>query len=1096
MMLFVVACLGSEAMAKGIYFNEMNPSPHSPTSSLPIGSGSVPHDSRNAAPKAVIINGQSCNVVTFEGAGNLIPIPRFLGISSPGWLGSIEQAAGGTGNFRNEPSPITTAFWLGGPASRNIVFNTPASQVSFSYSSFVPVTITAFDAAGNALAAAVGPANFDFATGVYDIWNQLQVNVPTASIAFVTVSGNVNQTGIDNLTVCQPLSIGSVEFTQAIQQYQTLADFKTSLKNTGEPPVPIIANKPAVLRVYLNPLQAATNVTVKLSGVSNQTIRVPMQPNCRLGDQRSGAKGCRSPNFYFKPPTGQWKATVDLLDPNGVVLQEEVFNMKSRVTSALRMRSVSVCDSTITIPLINFSIWQCGDVSGFTDRMKVLKRIAPTASLTVDASGIVVRDKVSDYANPVNWWFSVTRKIESNFDLFSALTDLLAGRQTYYLGQVRPDVPGGIGGMAANIPGHGAASRTSAIRLGVETVNETAAHETGHMLGLRHTNTNVPDATMANVPPGCYNLAVDPGTDWTFANNLIQSTAGLEVGFDVAGRKSVDPNSNYEIMSYCTPRWISPLRYKSMITALSGGPVTSPSITPLGLAGSNWTQSPSMTPTANYWQVRGEIDTGGIAWSSLFTFQLQNIAPVPAGPYSLNVLDANNVVLSSIPFTPDVAETETTGPDEVANPYFSLLVPVVSNAAFIVVVGPTGAELGRLNLGGLPPAIGFDLAHSVFGPSGIQDIIWTVNTPLSTFTALLLYSPDGGTSWTEVGEQNNATAMSVDFDSLPGSSNALMQLLVSDGINTATVTSPVFSVNRKAPSVTIFGPDPGLAQPASDPVFLDGTAVDPEDGTLPDSSLQWSSSLQGTLGTGAQLTTSLQPGSHTITLTATDSNGNTATASTNVLIGGSGPTLTLQSTEVDQNPTTCQLITISALPGTNGAPLSSVQYSLDGGNTFTNIPLANLPYTFPAPGYGFTQLVARATDLSGQTDVKDTDFFTQSACSSGEPLIQGTVASQGLQSPGLYVVSVTLTNIGTGDARQIAIKPSAQRLAGSGTISYSGPSSLAVPNLGPNQSATVQLQFTVPNPNTVTRFKVSEAGTMLDIAGNPLTFIASQIVIP
>ncbi|MFX8871856.1 hypothetical protein ABTM94_19170, partial [Acinetobacter baumannii] len=91
----------------------------------------------------------------------------------------------------------------------------------------------------------------------------------------------------------------------------------------------------------------------------------------------------------------------------------------------------------------------------------------------------------------------------------------------------------------------------------------------------------------------------------------------------------------------------------------------------------------------------------------------------------------------------------------------------------------------------------------------------TVNTPLSTFTALLLYSPDGGTSWTEVGEQNNATDMSVDFDSLPGSSNALMQLLVSDGINTATVTSPVFSVNRKAPSVTIFGPDPGLAQPAS-----------------------------------------------------------------------------------------------------------------------------------------------------------------------------------------------------------------------------------------------------------------------------------------
>ncbi|MFX8676695.1 hypothetical protein ABTM32_21770, partial [Acinetobacter baumannii] len=89
-----------------------------------------------------------------------------------------------------------------------------------------------------------------------------------------------------------------------------------------------------------------------------------------------------------------------------------------------------VCDSKINVPFINFSIWQCGDVSGFADRLKVLKRIAPTATLTVDASGIVVREDVSKYADPDDWWTPVARQIQSNFDLFNAIADLLAGTQT------------------------------------------------------------------------------------------------------------------------------------------------------------------------------------------------------------------------------------------------------------------------------------------------------------------------------------------------------------------------------------------------------------------------------------------------------------------------------------------------------------------------------------------------------------------------------------------------------------------------------------------------------------------------------------------
>jgi hypothetical protein len=69
-------------------------------------------------------------------------------------------------------------------------------------------------------------------------------------------------------------------------------------------------------------------------------------------------------------------------------------------------------------------------------------------------------------------------------------------------------------------------------------------------------------------------------------------------------------------------------------------------------------------------------------------------------------------------------------------------------------------------------------------------------------------------------------------------------------------------------------------------VTLNGSAYDPEDGTLEGAALTWSSDKAGELGSGASLnTTLLSTGDHVITLTATDSDGLSSKTEVKVTVG-------------------------------------------------------------------------------------------------------------------------------------------------------------------------------------------------------------------
>jgi len=68
-------------------------------------------------------------------------------------------------------------------------------------------------------------------------------------------------------------------------------------------------------------------------------------------------------------------------------------------------------------------------------------------------------------------------------------------------------------------------------------------------------------------------------------------------------------------------------------------------------------------------------------------------------------------------------------------------------------------------------------------------------------------------------------------------------------------------------------------------LWLQGHGYDLEDGTLPDSAYHCSSARDGDLDAGATNLVILSPGPHVITLTVTDSDGNTAVETIRISAG-------------------------------------------------------------------------------------------------------------------------------------------------------------------------------------------------------------------
>jgi hypothetical protein len=168
--------------------------------------------------------------------------------------------------------------------------------------------------------------------------------------------------------------------------------------------------------------------------------------------------------------------------------------------------------------------------------------------------------------------------------------------------------------------------------------------------------------------------------------------------------------------------------------------------------------------------------------------------------------------------------------------------------------------------------------------AGPQTIAWTASDTDSTelqFT--VLYSPDGS-QWVPLRAGLSETELTVQAADLPGGATARIRVLATDGVNTAEdLSDGAFSVGSKGPGALILSPQAGSV--GASQLWLQGYGFDLEDGVLPPSNLQWSSHRDGLLGTGSLVLATLSRGLHTLSLVATDSDGQAASTSVTIQVG-------------------------------------------------------------------------------------------------------------------------------------------------------------------------------------------------------------------
>lgn len=460
------------------------------------------------------------------------------------------------------------------------------------------------------------------------------------------------------------------------------------------------------------------------------------------------------------------------------------------------------------------------------------------------------------------WTGSVSSSSGGQVLLNSLVVDanLMVPVPDYIYGWVPGALPGYNG--TSQIGGLASMGNTQPIRH-----QRTFAHEVGHCFGLFH---NGFQAGFVGVDVEMH-LALTEGLPQIKATNLNDiMVAGLLT------QQAWVANNSYNFFLNHPTFAVTPL--------MAGGPTDEPRLLVAGL----WNQ-----------------ETGALEITDSLTFTggRPTVAATPARTDLVVRAFAAGSLARELPISAK-ASLDCAGADsDVSDPVVGFNVVLPARAAGgalidridVVVPGVSGDAALRLERSAAAPEVAFTSPLDGALDSGRVTVSWSAtDADGDVLHSYLTYRPDGGERRVPVATSLDLNEIVVDLDDMPAlvDGRGYFELMVSDGLHTTVVESVRLSASptalglgTNAPWTQILTPDNGLRIQQGATVVLHSSGWDLEDRALTGESLQWSSSVDGPLGSGRLLAVSdLSPGGHVLTVEATDAGGLTATDTATVII--------------------------------------------------------------------------------------------------------------------------------------------------------------------------------------------------------------------
>ena len=559
-------------------------------------------------------------------------------------------------------------------------------------------------------------------------------------------------TGTPAPTQIPPPSL--LEITQGIQQ--------------PDNSVPLIADRPTFGRLTLTSTTAYSNVSAWLSGYSTSDYQpLPGSPVAALNNPRTLAptadRGNLDDTFNFELPSAWLTGEVQLR-----ALASDESSTFSFSGGPATAQFIHADPLSVTIVPIAYTCTSGGSgtttpaapydyLTDFTYRVYPVPSIETSTHAAIPYAGPCTAGGMPNPAGG-DWG-----------NMLDAVTTVWLGGGTpysYYYGLVEIDCSGGCIAGIGWLGVYKAAVGFNGFGPEHIDASETHAHEVGHNHGRFHA-------------PGCSAAGVDPSFPYVYDwKGYIVNNAHQNYGFDINDLTIYPYTAYYDVMSYCTPYWISDYTYEALLAHSQAHRIQ----------GSH----PASRGPALLLSGRIESDGSEITFRPAYVLDIPTRLPDP-GDYTIELLDVSGGVIADYPFSPTVVLAdsliEAAGYESLE---FHVTLPYAKEIA-AVRVRRGDTILGTLRPGTQAPSLSAaPVAFNV--DEAAARVNWSAADPDGDSVHYLVRaSTDSGATWQVIGVNLANPSIELRAEDF-GGREVLVQVFATDGLHTSSVILGPFAV--------------------------------------------------------------------------------------------------------------------------------------------------------------------------------------------------------------------------------------------------------------------------------------------------------------